>query len=130
MKKYIFVIAVLVAFNDKENPGKVIKPGETLSTDDLARVNNIVSRGLGTIQSVEAVDGAAKQNGGGTPAKTTPKVVSVLNTEYDLSKVKEALNAIGVETAKNAGVEAVEKVVAELTEEQVKSLSEKLSEAE
>lgn len=122
MKKYIFTLLVLALFNDKENPGKVIKPGETLTTDDLARVNNIVRQGLGEIKSVEAVDENAKQNPG--------NAVSVLGTEYDLAKVKEALNAIGVKVAANAGLANVQKKVTDLTDEQANALTAKLSEPE
>lgn len=113
-------------FNDKENPGKVIKPGETLTTDDLARVNNIVRQGLGEIKSVEAVDENAKQNPGN--AGNAGNAVSVLGTEYDLAKVKEALNAIGVKVAANAGLANVQKKVTELTDEQANALTAKLSE--
>ena len=54
-KNIIFTILVLAMFNDKDNPGKVLKPGETLITDDLARVNNIVRQGLGEIKGVEDI---------------------------------------------------------------------------
>lgn len=128
MKKYIFTLLVLALFNDKENPGKVIKPGETLTTDDLARVNNIVRQGLGEIKSVEAVDENAKQNPGN--AGNAGNAVSVLGTEYDLAKVKEALNAIGVKVAANAGLANVQKKVTDLTDEQANALTAKLSEPE
>ena len=116
--KFLFTIAVLAAFLDKDNPGKKYNPGETLVTDDLARVNNLVRKGFGEIKAVEAEN----------QEETAPKVVSVLGNEYDLAKVKEALNAIGIETAKNAGVDAVQKKVTELTDEQANALSAKLSE--
>lgn len=125
-KKIIFTILVLAMFNDKENPGKVIKPGETLVTDDLERVNKIVRMGLGEIKGVEAVDGETAKNEGGTGDNQ----VSVLDSKYDLAKVKVALNAIGVKVAANAGLANVQKKVTELTDEQASTLSAKLSEPE
>ena len=126
-KNIIFTILVLAMFNDKDNPGKVLKPGETLITDDLARVNNIVRQGLGEIKGVEAVDGeTAKKEGG----NNSDNLVSVLDSKYDLAKVKVALNAIGVKVAANAGLANVQKKVTELTDEQANALSAKLSEPE
>lgn len=125
-KKIIFTILVLAMFNDKENPGKVIKPGETLVTDDLERVNKIVRMGLGEIKGVKAVDGETAKNEGGTGDNQ----VSVLDSKYDLAKVKVALNAIGVKVAANAGLANVQKKVTELTDEQASTLSAKLSEPE
>lgn len=122
----LFVINVLAAFNDKENPGKEFKPGDSLTTDDIARVNNIVRLGLGAIKTVEV---AANEDGKDKGDKK-PAVVSVLGTEYDLAKVKEALKAIGVSVAANAGPDNVAKKIAELTDEQATNLSAKLSESE
>lgn len=125
-KNIIFTILVLAMFNDKDNPGKVLKPGETLITDDLARVNNIVRQGLGEIKGVEAVDGETAKNEGGTG----DNLVSVLDSKYDLAKVKVALKEIGVNVAANAGLANVQKKVTELTDEQANALSAKLSEPE
>ena len=126
-KNIIFTILVLAMFNDKENPGKVLKPGETLITDDLERVNKIVRLGLGEIKGVEAVDGeTAKKEGG----KNSDNLVSVLDSKYDLAKVKVALKEIGVNVAANAGLANVQKKVTELTDEQANALSAKLSEPE
>ena len=172
--QFLFVIAVLSAFRDKENPDRVFGPGDSLETGDLKRVNDIVGRGLGFLSNVKVVEAPApaapaeeakeapekeqEQPAAEAPAapaeeaKEAPekeqeqpaaeapaapaeeakeedvKVVSVLGTEYELAKVKEGLNAIGVKTAANAGVEAVAKKVVELTDEQANALVEKLSE--
>lgn len=114
----LFTIAVIAQFLDKDNPGKKFVPGDTLETADVDRVNNIVRKGFGVIKSVAAKAEEA-------PA---PKAVSVLGTEYDLAKVKEALKAIGVNVAANAGLDKVQQAVTDLTDEQVNALSEKLSE--
>ena len=147
----MFVIAVLSAFRDKENPDRVFGPGDSLETGDLKRVNDIVGRGLGFLSNVKVVEAPApaapaeeakeapekEQEQPAAEAPAAPaeeakeedvKVVSVLGTEYELAKVKEGLNAIGVKTAANAGVEAVAKKVVELTDEQANALVEKLSE--
>ena len=149
--QFLFVIAVLSAFRDKENPDRVFGPGDSLETGDLKRVNDIVGRGLGFLSNVKVVEAPApaapaeeakeapekEQEQPAAEAPAAPaeeakeedvKVVSVLGTEYELAKVKDGLNAIGVKTAANAGVEAVAKKVVELTDEQANALVEKLSE--
>ena len=55
----MFELKALKSFRDKTNPEKNFKVGETLSTDDLERVNNLVSRGICVIVSV----GEKKQSG-------------------------------------------------------------------
>ena len=39
-------LKVLKKFQDKDNKEKIYQVGETLSTSDLDRVNNLVSRGI------------------------------------------------------------------------------------
>ena len=39
-------LKVLKKFQDKDNKEKIYQVGETLSTSDLDRVNNLVSRGV------------------------------------------------------------------------------------
>ena len=124
----MFVIAVLSAFRDKENPDRVFGPGDSLETGDLKRVNDIVGRGLGFLSNVKVVEAPAPAAPAEEAKEEDVKVVSVLGTEYELAKVKDGLNAIGVKTAANAGVEAVAKKVVELTDEQANALVEKLSE--
>ncbi len=132
--KFVFVISVLVAFRDKENPSRLLKPGDSLETEDLRRVNDIVSRGLGVIGEFKAVkveseDSASQSEEESAPGKEEEKqIVSVLDSEFELSKVKEGLGVIGVKVAANAGAGAVAKKVASLSEEQAKELFAKLSE--
>lgn len=114
----MFELKALKSFRDKTNPEKNYKVGETLSTDDLERVNNLVSRGICTIVSVGekklsgAADGAGK--------------IKLFEKEFDVEAVKTALDAIGITVAKNAGVTGVTKKLSELTEDQTKALSENL----
>lgn len=132
--KFVFVISVLVAFRDKENPSRLLKPGDSLETEDLRRVNDIVSRGLGVIGEFKAVeveseDSASQSEEESAPGKEEEKqVVSVLDSEFELAKVKEGLGVIGVKVAANAGAGAVAKKVASLSEEQAQELFAKLSE--
>ena len=132
--KFVFVISVLVAFRDKENPSRLLKPGDSLETEELRRVNDIVSRGLGVIGEFKAVeveseDSASQSEEESAPGKEEEKqVVSVLDSEFELAKVKEGLGVIGVKVAANAGAGAVAKKVASLSEEQAQELFAKLSE--
>jgi hypothetical protein len=136
--KFVFVISVLVAFRDKENPSRLLKPGDSLETEDLRRVNDIVSRGLGVIGEFKAVEVESEDSASQSEEESAPgeeeekqkqkQVVSVLDSEFELAKVKEGLGVIGVKVAANAGAGAVAKKVASLSEEQAKELFAKLSE--
>lgn len=46
-------LAVKKAFIDKNDKGKIYKVGETLHTDELNRVNDLVARGICVIKSLE-----------------------------------------------------------------------------
>lgn len=112
------VLKTLKPFRDKTNPEKNYKVGETLSTDDLERVNNLVSRGICVIVSVGEKKQSANADGS--------DMIKLFEKEFDVEAVKTALVAIGVAVAKNAGVPGVTKKLSELTEEQTKALSENL----
>lgn len=128
--KFVFVISVLVAFRDKENPSRLLKPGDSLETEDLRRVNDIVSRGLGVIGEFKAVEVESEDSASRSEEEEEKQkqVVSVLDSEFELAKVKEGLGVIGVKVAANAGAGAVAKKVDSLSEEQAKELFAKLSE--
>lgn len=55
------------------------------------------------------------------------EVVNVGSESYPIVAVKEALNAIGVKTAANAGLKAVSKKVSELSEELAQELAKVLT---
>lgn len=105
-------LKALKSFRDKTNPEKTYKVGETLGTDDLDRVNDLVSRGICVIVSVGNADGS--------------DMIKLFEKEFEVEAVKTALAAIGVSVAKNAGVTGVTKKLSELTEEQTKALSENI----
>lgn len=106
-------LKVVKIFKDKEN-STIYKVGDTLNVEDLNRVNDLVSRGLCVITSLDA------------KAENTAVVV-FLEKEYDVKVVKDALVAIGVSVAANAGVNSITKKVSELTEEQALALGNILS---
>lgn len=109
----MFELKTLKAFRDKNNPEKNYKVGETLITDEIDRVNDLVARGMCVISSVgekHPVDNGSK--------------ITVFEKEFEVEAVKVALASIGVTVAKNAGVTGVTKKLSELTEEQSKALSE------
>ena len=136
MKKIInclFALLVLEAFKDKNDHAIVYQPGDHLETDDLSRVNDLVKRGLAEIESVgvaedAAGDGANGGNAGGsnTGGEAKPTKVVFDGNEYEPQVIKDALIAIGVPVAPNAGVNGLTKKIGEITEEQTAALKEKL----
>lgn len=104
-------LTVKKAFIDKNDKGKIYKVGETLHTDELNRVNDLVARGFCVIKSLES--------------KQTEKV-TFQDNEYDLNVVKDALESINAPVAKNAGVKGVTKAIEALSDESVTALKEAL----
>ena len=107
-------LKVIKVFKDKANPEKTYKVGEFLSVDELDRINNLVSRNLCIIESVENED-----EDGDTAGK-----VKLFDKEFEPKEVRDALKTIGVTIANNAKVETIEKKVSELSEEQTKAIKE------
>lgn len=137
MTKIIFVLIAIEAFRSVADHKTVHSKGDTLETEDVNRVNNLVSRGLAKLVSVktaeEGNDGAkgnadAGKGGkqGGTGTINTDKV-AFDGKEYDPQEIKNALIAIGVPVAPNAGVNGLTKKIGEITEDQKALLAEKLS---
>lgn len=102
-------LTVKKAFIDKNDKGKIYKVGETLHTDELNRVNDLVARGFCVIKSLES--------------KQTEKVTFQDN---ELNVVKDALESINAPVAKNAGVKGVTKAIEALSDESVTALKEAL----
>ena len=107
-------LKVLKKFQDKDNKEKIYQVGETLSTSDLDRVNNLASRGICSISAIKEANKEEKQ----------PEKISLFDKEFEIGAVKGALAEIGVSINKNAGVQAITNKLGELTEEQNKALSE------
>lgn len=116
----MFELKVLKPLTDKYDPEKKYKEGDTLHTDEIGRVNDLVARGICSIVSVKPV---SEKSQPGTEGSTK---IQLFEKEFEVEEVKAALNTIGVNIAKNAGLPGVTKKLAELTEEQNKALSETL----
>ena len=116
----MFELKVLKPLTDKYDPEKKYKEGDPLLTDEIDRVNDLVARGICSILSVKPVAEKSQADTEGS-AK-----IQLFEKEFEVEEVKAALNAIGVNIAKNAGLPGVTKKLAELTEEQNKALSETL----
>lgn len=135
MTKIIFVLIVLEAFRSVTDHKTVHSQGDTLETEDVNRVNNLVSRGLAKLVSVKTVEegkdgtgapGDAGNGGKQEGTKTNSDKVVFDGKEYDPQVIKNALIAIGVAVAPNAGVNGLTKKIGEITEEQTAALKEKL----
>lgn len=100
-------------FRDKEDAKKNYKVGEAIKIDSLDRINDLVSRGICIITAVETKD----DSGSADKIKFQEK-------EFEMKAVKEALVAIGITVAANAGATSINKKLSELTEEQTKALAE------
>ena len=118
----------------------MIHSGELLTTNDEVRVKNLLALSFAEVVTVdkpeapkeepvkEAVEAPAKETAAETEAKEeAAEVVTVGSESYPIAVVKEALNAIGVKTAANAGLKAVSKKVSELSEEQAQELAKVLT---
>lgn len=120
----------------------MIHSGELLTTNDEARVKNLLALSFAEVVTVdkpeaqneapaeeaeaetEAKEEAAEQaaEAEAKEPEEVAEVVTVGSESYPVAVVKEALNAIGVKTAANAGLKAVSKKVSELSEEQAQEL--------
>ena len=129
MTKIIFVLIAIEAFRSVTDHKTVHSKGDTLETEDVNRVNNLVSRGLAKLVSVKIADAGKGGKQGGTGTVNTDKV-AFDSKEYDPQVIKEALISIGIACAPNAGVKSLTGKVEALTEDQKASLAEKLSETE
>ncbi len=134
---YTLKLNVKKAFRSVIDNKTIHSEGTTLETSDIQRVNDLVSRGLAEIVSIEgtATDKKKEQGQGeGTKEKSpkpeNPSKVTFRDGEYDLQSVKEAIVSLGITIAPNAGVNGVTKKLAELTDEQADALAEKLSDSE
>ena len=136
--KVIFTLIALEAFRSVTDHKTVHSKGDTLETQDVKRVNNLVSRGLAEIVKVETAieedepvinnpGGAGKTGNAGGGDNGKPTTVAFDGKDYDLQVIKDALISIGVMFAPNAGVNGLTKKIADLTDDQKAALAEKLS---
>lgn len=121
----IFTLIALAVFKDKIT-NKIIQPGESLQTDDLSRVNDLVKRGLCKIVSVENPT-LSEPGAGDKSGNAAAGLVEFQGAQFSVDDVKAALSEIGAGVNANAGVNGVSKKLATLTEEQIAQLQEKLT---
>lgn len=112
-------LKVVTDFRDRDNIEHIHRKGDVLTLSDLNRVNDMVSRKLCVIISVETP----------TPfeAPQSKEMVSFQGTSYEINVIKEALAAIGVSVAANAKAKGVENALSKLTEEQTQALNDALT---
>ncbi len=91
-------LKALKSFRDKTNPEKTYKVGETLGTDDLDRVYDLVSRGICVIVSVGEKKQSANADGSDMIKALADSGVTDLDKEYvaESDKRSIALAAISV----------------------------------
>lgn len=154
----MYTLKAKVNFYDKEHPGRMMHPGELLTTKDEERVKRLQELNFAEVVTVdqpeapkeepvkEAVEAPAEaqneapaeevkaeaeapeeaaEQAAEAETKESEKVAEVVTVgseSYPVAVVKEALKAIGVKTAANAGVPSVSKKVSELSEEQAQEL--------
>ena len=149
----MYTLKAKTCFYDKEHPGRMLHPGELLITKDEERVKRLQELNFAEVVTVdqpeapkeepvkEAVEAPAEAQNE-APAEEAAEqaaeaeakepeevaeVVTVGSESYPVAVVKEALNAIGVKTAANAGLKAVSKKVSELSGEQAQELAKVLT---
>lgn len=111
------VLKVIEKFNGKDE-GKILNPGDTITTDDVTRVNTLVAQRLCVITSVEA--DVATSN-------ASSDTVMVNGTAYDVDAVKKALTALNVSVAANAKAKGITSAVEKLSDEQKAELEQALN---
>lgn len=123
-------LKVLRPFKDKHDLKVRYEAGDELpisvdKPENVARINDLIARGLCQIAAAEAETPAAAP--AGKDDEAAPATVSFGGQEHPLAALKVALEAVGVSVAKNAGVPAVTKALDALTEEQTAALAEVLA---
>ena len=110
----------------------VVNVGDVLETQDVKRANNLISRGLATVAQIEVAEDADKANGvdGGKAPAGTPGKVAFRGAEYDPQVIKDAMVAVDIPVAPNAGEKGIANRITQLTEDQANALAEKLTNKE
>lgn len=113
-------LKVLVPFTDKNDRTVRYKKGDTVAFDDIDRVNDLIVRKVCRLAAIENNE----------PAAATADGIAIGDKSYPVAAVKVALEAIGVTVSKNAGIPAVSKTVAGLTDDELAKLAETLTASE
>lgn len=120
------------AFMDKNDPKIRYEAGDCLplqpdTPEHVARINDLIARGLCTVASVEAEPEAPAAPPADKEVEPAAPTVAFDGQEYPLAAMKVALEAVGITVSKNAGAPAVTKALEALNEEQSAALQEVLS---
>ena len=113
-------LKVLVPFTDKNDHTVRYRKVDTVAFDDIDRVNDLVVRKVCRLAAIENNE----------PAAATADGIAIGDKSYPVAAVKVALEAIGVTVSKNAGIPAVSKAVAGLTDDELAKLAETLTASE
>ena len=119
-------LKVLVPFTDKNDRTVHYKEGDTVSFDDIERFNEDVVKVMEKHRKICRLVFIEDD----VPAATTANGIVIGDKSYPLAAVKVALEAIGVTVSKNAGIPAVGKAVAGLTDDERAKLAETLTASE
>lgn len=125
-------LKVLRPFTDKNDPEIRYEAGDSLplqpdTPESVARINDLIARGLCTVASVEIEPETPAAPPAGKKPESVAPVVVFGEQEYPLAAMKVALEAIGITVSKSAGVPVVGKALEALTEEQSAALTEVLA---
>ena len=119
MEGNIYKIKMMVEWTDRvKGDGVVHKAGEILETNDIERVNDIISRRIGQLVGCTHAP---------KPEDDSPKVVSFEGKEYPLESLKAALVAIGEKLQGNIGAAGLAKRIEALDEEKATALRNELN---
>lgn len=105
-------LKVLKRFWDIKDQHRSYEPDEVIEITDEVRANNMIERGYCEVA---------------TDVESDDKTITFNSNSFSLKVVKDALKSIDVQVANNAGVDAVNKKLAELTDEQLVALAEILA---
>nr|DAF67746.1 MAG TPA: hypothetical protein [Caudoviricetes sp.] len=114
-------LKVIQDFRDRNNVEHIHHKGDMLTLEDLNRVNDMVSRKLCVIVSVENTQ---------VEDPKSKETVDFQGNSYEINVIKDAMGAIGVSVASNAKAKGVENALSKLTDDQINALSKTLNKEE
>lgn len=108
-------LTVIKKFKDKNDTTVSFDPGSKLNIDEIARINDLVKRGLCEITSLDVTD-------------ENIDTINFGEKEYDIKTMISALKQIeGINVAPNAGIKSITDKLTTLNDDQKTTLSELLN---
>lgn len=111
-------------FNGKAE-GRIVRPGDVIQSNDVERINTLVSGGFCVIVALDSPTAATPPDPADEIAESNT-TVEFQGKRYHIETVKAALGVIGVRVAHNAKEKAVNNALAALSDEQAQTLAEAL----